>query len=101
MPCPACQQVNLSMIDRQGIEFDNCLQRQDIRLTCGELARRIACARLSIVHTAMPAPATRHDRYPQRHGESFQKRVTPLELPGLAGRVDPLLTVIMPAGERR
>jgi len=70
MLCPACQDVNLSMTDRQGIEIDYCPRCRGIWLDRGELDRLVERAERAV---SAPAHAA-HRGYPppqrdDRHGD--------------------------------
>ena len=54
MLCPTCDNVNLAMTDRQGIEIDYCPKCRGIWLDRGELDRLIEHAERS---STSPAPA--------------------------------------------
>lgn len=41
MKCPICEEVNLVMADRQGIEIDYCLKCRGVWLDRGELDKLI------------------------------------------------------------
>lgn len=72
MHCPACNNVNLAMADRQGIEIDYCPNCRGIWLDRGELDRLIERA-----ERAVPLPsgaphrqrASRHDEHRQYEHE--------------------------------
>lgn len=70
MLCPTCDNVNLAMTDRQGIEIDYCPQCRGIWLDRGELDRLIERAEQASAPAQPPLPpsyrdydlARRHDR---------------------------------------
>ena len=66
MLCPACDNVNLAMTDRQGIEIDYCPQCRGIWLDRGELDRLIERAEQASA-PAMPPPAPPQYRDDRRH----------------------------------
>jgi Zn-finger nucleic acid-binding protein len=72
MLCPTCNNVNLAMADRQGIEIDYCPQCRGIWLDRGELDRLIERAEQASapMMTSLPAPGRdRHARDDHaRHG---------------------------------
>ena len=74
MQCPACNNVNLAMTDRQGIEIDYCPECRGIWLDRGELDRLIE--RAEPVAPTYSAPRREHaprdgQRYPDaRHDDS-------------------------------
>jgi Zn-finger nucleic acid-binding protein len=57
MLCPTCDNVNLAMTDRQGIEIDYCPKCRGIWLDRGELDRLIEHAERSTATAAPSAPA--------------------------------------------
>jgi len=67
MLCPTCDNVNLAMTDRQGIEIDYCPKCRGIWLDRGELDRLIERAEQASVPSLPSAPAQRHDQQPPRH----------------------------------
>lgn len=79
MLCPTCDNVNLAMTDRQGIEIDYCPKCRGIWLDRGELDRLIAHAEqtnhASVQHAPVQhAPAqnatSQHGRdYPRHSGD--------------------------------
>lgn len=69
MKCPTCDNVNLAMTDRQGIEIDYCPQCRGIWLDRGELDRLIERAEQATAPAMPPpAPSRQRDDYP-RHGD--------------------------------
>lgn len=68
MKCPTCDNVNLAMTDRQGIEIDYCPQCRGIWLDRGELDRLIERAEQATAPAMPPAPPRHRDDYP-RHGD--------------------------------
>src|SRR3546814_20030724 len=69
MKCPTCDNVNLAMTDRQGIEIDYCPQCRGIWLDRGELdglIERAAPAAPAMPPTPPPAaPLSRDDHSPR------------------------------------
>ena len=62
MLCPTCDNVNLSMTDRQGIEIDYCPKCRGIWLDRGELDRLIERAeQASAAPLQSPPPQYGHD----------------------------------------
>lgn len=83
MQCPACNNVNLAMTDRQGIEIDYCPECRGIWLDRGELDRLIERAEPSASTSSAPYrehtshggqryPDARHDDH--RYNERQHKR---------------------------
>ena len=88
MLCPTCDNVNLAMTDRQGIEIDYCPKCRGIWLDRGELDRLIERAEMASTAPAPRAPPqsapvqygkdhSRHsrdrERYPQEHPHKRRK----------------------------
>ena len=79
MLCPTCDNVNLAMTDRQGIEIDYCPKCRGIWLDRGELDRLIERAEQAVHAPSQPAPvqhahpqsARPHDSrdYPRHSGD--------------------------------
>jgi hypothetical protein len=67
MLCPTCDNVNLAMADRQGIEIDYCPKCRGIWLDRGELDRLIERAEQTSVAPPPGAPVQRHDQPHARH----------------------------------
>ena len=67
MLCPTCDNVNLAMADRQGIEIDYCPKCRGIWLDRGELDRLIERAEQASVPLPPSAPVQRHDQQRARH----------------------------------
>ena len=70
MLCPTCDNVNLAMPDRQGIEIDYCPKCRGVWLDRGELDRLIERAEQAsrAQHVpAQPAPAQPYGRESPRH----------------------------------
>lgn len=70
MLCPACDNVNLAMTDRQGIEIDYCPKCRGIWLDRGELDRlieRADQASAPAMPPAPPAPPQYRDDHARRH----------------------------------
>ena len=67
MLCPTCDNVNLAMADRQGIEIDYCPKCRGIWLDRGELDRLIERADQASVPPPPSAPVQRHDQQHARH----------------------------------
>lgn len=73
MKCPVCNDVDLAMTDRQGIEIDYCPKCRGIWLDRGELDRLIERAEQSAPAAAPPPPPRaqpgydRHDAPRERH----------------------------------
>jgi uncharacterized protein len=67
MLCPTCDNVNLAMTDRQGIEIDYCPKCRGIWLDRGELDRLIERAEQAGVAPPPSAPVQRHDQPHARH----------------------------------
>ena len=65
MLCPTCDNVNLAMTDRQGIEIDYCPQCRGIWLDRGELDRLVERAEQGA------APSTAAE--PPRHGRDHPR----------------------------
>jgi Zn-finger nucleic acid-binding protein len=74
MLCPTCDNVNLAMTDRQGIEIDYCPKCRGIWLDRGELDRLIERAEQSAHASSQPAPA--HNA-PVQHARSHDGRDYP------------------------
>jgi len=89
MLCPTCDNVNLAMTDRQGIEIDYCPQCRGIWLDRGELDRLVERAEQGVAPAAAAAPPqyvrdhprTDHERQRERdryrsgdHGGHYPKR---------------------------
>ncbi len=76
MQCPACNNVNLAMTDRQGIEIDYCPDCRGIWLDRGELDRLIERAEQatppSRAQSPRHDPARHHDDY-HRHHDDYRK----------------------------
>jgi uncharacterized protein len=71
MQCPTCDNVNLAMADRQGIEIDYCPQCRGIWLDRGELDRLIERAEqaTAMLPSAPPPYRDSHARDDRaRHG---------------------------------
>ncbi|MFC3716524.1 zf-TFIIB domain-containing protein [Luteimonas soli] len=62
MLCPTCDNVHLSMADRQGIEIDYCPQCRGIWLDRGELDRLIERAEQAAPPMPPASPQYRDDR---------------------------------------
>lgn len=67
MLCPTCDNVNLAMTDRQGIEIDYCPHCRGIWLDRGELDRLIQRAEQASAPAAPPTVPPPHDRGDRRH----------------------------------
>ncbi|MGN7726429.1 zf-TFIIB domain-containing protein [Luteimonas sp. 22616] len=65
MLCPTCNNVNLAMTDRQGIEIDYCPQCRGIWLDRGELDRLIERAEQAAAPAMPSAPPPYRDPYPR------------------------------------
>ena len=63
MLCPTCDNVNLAMTDRQGIEIDYCPKCRGIWLDRGELDRLIERAE----QASAPPPPSAPAQYVQDH----------------------------------
>lgn len=83
MLCPACKAVNLSMVDRQGIEIDCCPDCRGIWLDRGELESLIERAKRPMPGTTPAAPSPRdyssayhgdHHGEHSHHGHSPKRR---------------------------
>ncbi|MDQ3289231.1 MAG: zf-TFIIB domain-containing protein [Pseudomonadota bacterium] len=85
MLCPTCDNVNLAMTDRQGIEIDYCPQCRGIWLDRGELDRLIERAEQASAPPAQAAPPrsapapysgdhARHPREHDRHGGDYRRK---------------------------
>lgn len=76
MLCPTCDNVNLAMTDRQGIEIDYCPKCRGIWLDRGELDRLIERAEQASA-PAMPsapsAPAQYVKDHPRHSGDRDHK----------------------------
>ena len=66
MLCPTCDNVNLAMTDRQGIEIDYCPKCRGIWLDRGELDRLIERAEQTAAPPVPSAPAP-YAKDPSRH----------------------------------
>lgn len=87
MLCPTCDNVNLAMTDRQGIEIDYCPQCRGVWLDRGELDRLIERAEQASAAPVQRAPPgappqyvkdqSHHprdrERYPQDHHHKRRK----------------------------
>lgn len=67
MKCPVCEEVNLLMNTREGIEIDYCPQCRGIWLDRGELDRLIERAE-------PPVPEPTRDRAPERYREEYRDK---------------------------
>ncbi|MES2537966.1 MAG: zf-TFIIB domain-containing protein [Pseudomonadota bacterium] len=84
MNCPVCNNVNLVMTDRQGIEIDYCPQCRGVWLDRGELDKLIdrSIAASPPQRSAPPQPVAYSDqpsqpydnRYPQHGGHHRKKK---------------------------
>lgn len=63
MKCPVCENINLVMSDRQGVEIDYCPECRGVWLDRGELDKIIE-------RSAAPAVSPQ----PERHYEGHDKR---------------------------
>ena len=63
MLCPTCDNVNLAMADRQGIEIDYCPQCRGIWLDRGELDRLIERAEQATAPAMPGAPPPYRDSH--------------------------------------
>lgn len=79
MLCPTCDNVNLAMTDRQGIEIDYCPKCRGIWLDRGELDRLIERAEQASTPAPPNAPAPAHyDKEHARHsGDRDHDRAHP------------------------
>ena len=90
MLCPTCDNVNLAMTDRQGIEIDYCPKCRGIWLDRGELDRLIEHAERSSLPPTASAPMqygkdqTRHsgDREHAREHQHGYRNKRPKSLLG-------------------
>ncbi|WP_417474309.1 zf-TFIIB domain-containing protein [Luteimonas mephitis] len=73
MQCPTCDNVNLAMADRHGIEIDYCPQCRGIWLDRGELDRLIERAETAAA-PAMPGPPPACRDAPARHAHHHGDR---------------------------
>ena len=64
MYCPTCQEVQLLMTDRQGIEIDYCPQCRGVWLDRGELDKLIERATLNNQNPAMTGAQPQAPAYP-------------------------------------
>ena len=68
MKCPVCNDVNLAMTDRQGVEIDYCPQCRGVWLDRGELDKLVE-------RSVADAPFTNvSERHVDRHHESHSRR---------------------------
>lgn len=67
MLCPTCNNVNLAMTDRQGIEIDYCPQCRGIWLDRGELDRLIERAEQATAPAIPSAPPQQYRDDHARH----------------------------------
>lgn len=85
MLCPTCDNVNLAMADRQGIEIDYCPQCRGIWLDRGELDRLIERTELASAPPAQVTPVrsapahhandhSRHSRDHDRHAKDYRHK---------------------------
>lgn len=87
MKCPVCENVNLSMTERQGVEIDYCPQCRGVWLDRGELDKIIersgtTAATSANAHAGTPTPrppsppvqpVSSPHHYPQQHHhQSYQ-----------------------------
>lgn len=70
MKCPVCNDIDLAMTDRQGIEIDYCPKCRGIWLDRGELDRLIERAEQSERTGAPPPPPAYETPYPPRERSS-------------------------------
>ncbi len=78
MQCPVCQNANLVMSERQGIEIDYCPQCRGVWLDRGELDKIIdrsqgAAAPAAPVRVAQPAPV-HADRYSDGRNDGYGRK---------------------------
>ena len=66
MKCPVCQQPDLVMSERQGIEIDYCPTCRGVWLDRGELDKIIQRANQYEVEQAATRPAAAQQRYPSQ-----------------------------------
>lgn len=69
MLCPTCNNVNLAMTDRQGIEIDYCPQCRGIWLDRGELDRLIERAEQASAPAMPSAPPQCRDDHARHAGD--------------------------------
>ncbi len=76
MRCPTCEDVQLVISSREGIEIDHCPQCRGVWLDRGELDKIIDRAAPSVVGAASAAPPPAQPRYEEpRHEEPrYQER---------------------------
>ena len=74
MLCPTCDNVNLAMTDRQGIEIDYCPKCRGIWLDRGELDRLIERAEQASVPATPSAPANYGNDHARHSGDRGHDR---------------------------
>ena len=79
MQCPTCDNVHLSMADRQGIEIDYCPQCRGIWLDRGELDRLIERAEQAAPPMPPAPPQYRDDRsrrddHPHGYKQDYRRK---------------------------
>lgn len=81
MRCPTCDNVNLAMTDRQGIEIDYCPKCRGIWLDRGELDRLIERAEQAspppVQHAPPQSPPPRYEQDAGYRGDRDGGRVHP------------------------
>jgi len=88
MLCPTCDNVNLAMTDRQGIEIDYCPKCRGIWLDRGELDRIIERSEQTApTPMATPIPAERHAPQPQHRGDRHHQEHRPKRPKSLLGEL--------------
>jgi Zn-finger nucleic acid-binding protein len=73
MLCPTCDNTNLAMTDRQGIEIDYCPKCRGIWLDRGELDRLIERAEQATAPPMPGAPAQYVKDHPRHSGDRDQQ----------------------------
>jgi Zn-finger nucleic acid-binding protein len=87
MKCPVCNEVNLVMSERQGIEIDYCPQCRGVWLDRGELDKIIERAMASATATA-PSRGTAqapYRDYPERRKDEDEDRYRSKKRRGFLG----------------
>jgi Zn-finger nucleic acid-binding protein len=72
MKCPTCNDINLSMSERNGIEIDYCPQCRGVWLDRGELDKIIEKS-LTEISTSPPLPRERVQEVIYRDSDNYNK----------------------------
>lgn len=74
MHCPVCQNVSLTLSERQGIEIDYCPQCRGVWLDRGELDKIIDRSQGAVVPTAPARAAAPAPAYAEHRGDGYGRK---------------------------